>query len=223
MGTLLALVAVVCAVGGPVAAIKPALVGQSSRFKALVFCWGLAAISMLFGMAFDGRLGWGEVAAYSAVLLGLYALLTYIIASVRVARMSPEERARKLAELRGQPAQPSSTASAKSKSLQAFEDTLTVMWAGDTKPVEFTYLDFNGERTRRMVEVEEVAFNPKGQFYLRGICQLRGEHRTFKVDHIQTKLKVGSSRYDFEEWCVEMLDILPSEGFPKAYFDRDER
>jgi len=90
MGTLLALVAVVCAVGGPVAAIKPVLVGQSSRFKALVFCWGLAAISMLFGMAFDGRLGWGEVAAYSAVLLGLYVLLTYIIASVRVARMSPE-------------------------------------------------------------------------------------------------------------------------------------
>ncbi|MFM5604488.1 WYL domain-containing protein [Aeromonas caviae] len=220
MGTLLALVAVVCAVGGPVAAIKPSLVGQSSRFKALVFCWVLAAISMLFGMAFDGRLGWGEVAAYSAVLLGLYVLLTYISASVRVARMSPEERARKLAELRGQPTQPLSTTSAKSKYLQAFEDTFTVMWAGDTKPVEFTYLDSNGERTRRTVEVEEVAFNPKGQFYLRGVCQLRGEHRTFKVDHIQTKLKVGSNRYDFEEWCVEMLDILPSEGFPKAYFDR---
>ncbi len=69
----------------------------------------------------------------------------------------------------------------------------------------------------------EVSFNPKGQFYLRGVCHLRGEHRTFKVDQIQTKLKVGSNRYDFEEWCVEMLDILPSEGFPKAYFDRDER
>ena len=41
--------------------------------------------------------------------------------------------------------------------------------------------------------------------------------------NIQTMLKVGSKRYDFEGWCVEMLDILPSEGFPKAYFDRDER
>ncbi len=89
--------------------------------------------------------------------------------------------------------------------------------------VEFTYLDFDCERTRRTVEVTEVSFNPKGQFYLRGVCHLRGEHRTFKVDQIQTKLKVGSNRYDFEEWCVEMLDILPSEGFPKAYFDRDER
>ena len=45
MGTLLALVAVVCAVGGPVAAIKPALIGQESRFKAFVLCWGLTAIS----------------------------------------------------------------------------------------------------------------------------------------------------------------------------------
>ena len=177
----------------------------------------------MVGMAFDGRLGWGEVAVNSAVLLGLYALLTYIIVSRRIARMSPEERVRKLAELRGQPTPPVNAVTPKSNSLQAFEDSLTVMWAGDTKPVEFTYLDFDCERTRRTVEVTEVSFNPKGQFYLRGVCHLRGEHRTFKVDQIQTKLKVGSNRYDFEEWCVEMLDILPSEGFPKAYFDRDER
>ncbi|MEN9532321.1 MAG: hypothetical protein RIQ83_1545 [Pseudomonadota bacterium] len=220
MGTLFALVAALCAVGSIVAAFKPALIGQESRFKAFVFCWGLSAIAAMVGMAFDGRLGWGEVAVNSAVLFGLYALLTYIIVSRRIARMSPEERARKLAELRGQPTPPVNAVTPKSNSLQAFEDSLTVMWAGDTKPVEFTYLDFDGERTRRTVEVTEVSFNPKGQFYLRGTCQLRGEYRTFKVDNIQTMLKVGSKRYDFEGWCVHMLDILPSEGFPKAYFDR---
>ncbi len=220
MGTLLALVAAFFAVCGPVAAIKPSLFWQESRFKAFVLCWGLSAIAAMVGMAFDGRIGWGEVAVNSAVLFGLYALLTYIIVSRRIARMSPEERVMKLAELRGQPTQPVNAVTPNTDSLQAFEDSLTVMWAGDTKPVEFTYLDIDGERTRRMVEVEEVAFNPKGQFYLRGVCQLRSEHRTFKVDNIQTMLKVGAKRYDFEGWCVEMLDILPSEGFPQAYFDR---
>ena len=35
----------------------------------------------------------------------------------------------------------------------------------------------------------EVSFNPKGQFYLRGTCQLLGEYRTFKATNIQTMLE----------------------------------
>lgn len=45
MGTILALVAALCAVGSIGAAMKPALIGQESRFKAFVLCWGLTAIS----------------------------------------------------------------------------------------------------------------------------------------------------------------------------------
>lgn len=99
--------------------------------------------------------------------------------------------------------------------------SLTTMWTGDTKPVEFTYADENGGKTRRTVKVDKVTFNSKGFFYLTGVCFERKESYTFKVDSITTKLKVGSNRYDFEEWCVYMLDILPSEAFPKTYFERD--
>lgn len=176
------------------------------------------------------------------LLLLLLALAVYILVkSILIARLSPEARQKRLEELKAKQARfNADRASAKngnphldvsiryedgretvkqSDSLQAFEDSLTVMWAGDTKPIEFTYVDREGDRTRRTLKVEEVSFNDRGQFYLRGICLSRNERRTFKVDNITTKLKVGSNRYDFDEWSVEMLDILPSEGFPQAYFD----
>ncbi|CAJ1760360.1 hypothetical protein LMCDFJHI_00131 [Aeromonas salmonicida] len=176
------------------------------------------------------------------LFLLLLALVVYILVkTIRVARLSPEARQKRLEELKAEQARfNAERAAAKNgkphldvsiryeggraavkqpDSLHAFEDSLTVMWAGDTKPVEFTYVDREGDRTRRTLKVEEVSFNDRGQFYLRGICLSRNERRTFKVDNIATKLKVGSKRYDFEEWCVELLDILPSEGFPQAYFD----
>lgn len=176
------------------------------------------------------------------LFLLLIALAVYILVkAIRIARLSPEARQKRLEELKAKQARfNAERAAAKNgnphldisiqyedwreivkqpDSLQAFEDSLTVMWAGDTKPIEFTYVDREGDRTRRTLKVEEVSFNDRGQFYLRGICLSRNERRTFKVDNITTKLKVGSNRYDFDEWCVEMLDILPSEGFPQAYFD----
>ncbi|PKQ81892.1 hypothetical protein CJP16_03595 [Aeromonas sobria] len=176
------------------------------------------------------------------LFLWLLALAVYILVkTIRVARLSPEARQKRLEELKAKQARFNAERAAakngkpyldvsiryedgreavkQSDTLQVFEDSLTVMWAGDTKPVEFTYVDREGDRTRRTLNVEEVSFNDMGQFYLRGICLSRNERRTFKVDNIATKLKVGSKLYDFEEWCVELLDILPSEGFPQAYFD----
>ncbi|MCS3769292.1 putative DNA-binding transcriptional regulator YafY [Aeromonas hydrophila] len=173
--------------------------------------------------------------AFIIVLL-LVFLVYVVIGSARVLLLSPEERQKRIDELRAKQAAlkttqrtnesndehrhyPHSYSGRPTNNLRKFENDLTTMWAGDTKPVEFTYVASDGDRTRRTVKVDEVSFNSKGQFYLSGICLVRNDRRTFKVDNIETKLKVGSKRYDFEEWCVEMLDILPSEGFPQAYFD----
>ncbi|HDO1312057.1 WYL domain-containing protein [Aeromonas veronii] len=198
----------------------------------------------------------GAVMNYLPVfLISLFLLMAVflLVKAIRILRLSPEERSKKIyalktaqSELKKERRLSSSKKSdvdipiryttndeyatrpsdgkldPKIIRIHEFEQSLTTMWAGDAKPVEFTYVDRNGDKTRRVVNVDEVSFNGKGQFYLRGECVASNERRTFKVDNIVTKLKVGSNRYDFEEWCVYKLDILPSESFPSAYFYRDE-
>lgn len=89
----------------------------------------------------------------------------------------------------------------------SFDDQLITLWAGDTKDVEFTYESFHGERLRRTVKPTEICFNNNGKFYLKGFCLTRNAPRTFKETNIKTKIKVGSKRYDFDEWCEEVLHI----------------
>lgn len=257
MGTLFALMSVFFALGSFIAAFRPSLVRQSSRFKAFAFCWIGAIICAVIGSAFDGYNSWSSVFWTSGFLALVYCVAVFFITSIRNVRLSPSVRQHKFDKLklekekliadgralfhdtgkkvlphreelsdsndiRFTPRADNRTVikDKNSKIFDRFEQSLTTMWAGDIKPMEFTYVNGKGERTRRTVEVDEVSFNDKGQFYLRGYCRLRNEYRTFKVDNIETKLKVGSKRYDFEEWCVYVLDIIPSEGFPKSYLDR---
>lgn len=170
----------------------------------------------------------------------LFLLVFYFLVKiVKVANRSPEERQKIIADLKTKQANQRvvirheehishnkiqdlrKTLLANTNKPDDTEQSLTTMWTGDTKPVEFTYADENGGKTRRTVKVDKVTFNSKGFFYLTGLCFEIKESHTFKVDSITTKLKVGSNRYDFEEWCVYMLDILPSEAFPRTYFERD--
>lgn len=79
----------------------------------------------------------------------------------------------------------------------------TVVWQGSTKDIEFSYTDFKGNKTRRKVKVNKVLFDKdKQQFYVNGICQERNAERDFKEDNISTMIKVGSKRYDFQEWLT---------------------
>lgn len=92
--------------------------------------------------------------------------------------------------------------------LAEFEESLTTIWAGDSKTVEFTYeKPFGRGRSRRRVDVEELMYDAKGRIILRGHCHERGEERTFREDRIITKIKAGSKRYDFDEWCEELLGV----------------
>jgi hypothetical protein len=92
--------------------------------------------------------------------------------------------------------------------LAEFEESLTTIWAGSTKTIEFTYeKPFERGRSRRRVDVEELMYDAKGRIILRGHCHKRGEERTFREDRILTKIKCGSKRYDFDEWCEELLGV----------------
>lgn len=93
------------------------------------------------------------------------------------------------------------------RSFKSWESELTTAWTGDTDDIEFTYVNKKGERTRRSVTVEELLYNESMEFYIKGYCHVRGEQRTFKADNIDTKIKVGSQRLDFDDWCERKLGI----------------
>ncbi|NDO76133.1 WYL domain-containing protein [Shewanella sp. SE1] len=88
-----------------------------------------------------------------------------------------------------------------------------VVWKGTTKPVEFTYRNFDGEKTRRRVDVNQVLYDSNAdEVYLKGFCHLRNSERSFKVSNIETMLKCGSKRFYWEEWLRWELD-LPFDAF----------
>lgn len=93
----------------------------------------------------------------------------------------------------------------------------TIVWQGNTKDIEFSYTDFKGNKTRRKVKVNKVLFDKNKQhFYINGFCQERNSERDFKEDNISTMIKVGSKRYDFQEWMwtldIEITDYLDNES-----------
>ncbi|MGS0691206.1 hypothetical protein [Shewanella sp. 30m-9] len=93
----------------------------------------------------------------------------------------------------------------------------TVVWQGSTKDIEFSYADFKGNKTRRKVQVNKVLFDKdKQQFYINGICQERNSERDFKENNISTMIKVGSNRYDFQEWLttldVDMFGLIDDDS-----------
>lgn len=86
------------------------------------------------------------------------------------------------------------------------EEKIT-LWSGSTKPIEFTYSPYRKPKERRSVRPTEVFFTRDGKFYISGYCELRKAPRTFNQHNFETKIKVGSRRYDFDEWCDEVLGI----------------
>ena len=95
-------------------------------------------------------------------------------------------------------------------------DNAVTIWQGTAPTIEFTYESFGGEKTRRKVDVTSVLFDKDSEdIYLKGICHLRNEERSFRGWNIQTMLLCKSQRYYLEEWLTEVLHIQ-SELFSSA-------
>ncbi|MGY6481989.1 WYL domain-containing protein [Vibrio parahaemolyticus] len=96
-----------------------------------------------------------------------------------------------------------------SRSYDSVEDwnkELTVVWAGQTDCIEFTYRKYD-ERERRSISPTEFGFDGNKKAYIRGVCHQSDEQRTFKTARIETKIKVGSKRFELVEWLDSMLGI----------------
>nr|WP_320126325.1 WYL domain-containing protein [uncultured Shewanella sp.] len=100
-----------------------------------------------------------------------------------------------------------------------------VIWQGQTKTVEFSYVDFQGNKTRRKVDVSHVLFDADNNYlYLQGHCHLKNAERHFRVDKIETMLLIGSKRMYVEEWlcdlgiddphdCIEQQNLSSTQRF----------
>jgi len=95
---------------------------------------------------------------------------------------------------------------ANSEYMDRWEQGLSTVWRG-SEDIEFTYENRRGEKSRRRVTLSSVMVDATGGVYLRGLCHLRNEERTFNLSNITTKILKGSKRYEVEDFLVDVLDI----------------
>lgn len=95
---------------------------------------------------------------------------------------------------------------ANSEYMDRWEQGLSTVWRG-SEDIEFTYENRRGEKSRRKVTLSSVMVDATGGVYLRGLCHLRNEERTFNLSNITTKILKGSKRYEVEDFLVDVLDI----------------
>ena len=69
-----------------------------------------------------------------------------------------------------------------------------VVWQG-SRQVSFDYQSFGGDGTNREVTVHKVVSKGRGNSdtYFQGLCHLRGETRTFRLDRIKGKVVDAST------------------------------
>lgn len=93
-------------------------------------------------------------------------------------------------------------------SVEQWKNDLTVIWAGQTDDIEFSYRkDWNSPKERKKVTPQELVFDSNKRIYVKGLCHKRNEIVYFNQDKIETKILAGSTRYDFDEWVERRLKI----------------
>lgn len=93
------------------------------------------------------------------------------------------------------------------KNLDSWKNDLTVIWAGDTKDIEFTYEKNNGNKSRRKIKPTELIYDGRKTLIIAGICEKSNEERHFKTGNITTMIKVGSWRGDTYDWALKYLNV----------------
>lgn len=86
------------------------------------------------------------------------------------------------------------------------------VWQSSPITVEFSYQNFEGVKSRRKVDVQQILVDKSEHlFYLYGYCHLKDEFRHFKHTNITTMLKIGSHRFHFEEFIEDKLGLNMTE------------
>ncbi len=88
--------------------------------------------------------------------------------------------------------------------------------------VQISYRSQRDEITRRTVEPYGLV-GRQGRWYLVGYCRLRADHRTFRLDRIQTVLPIDThfdrdEGFDFHAYAIQALENYPVNWHVKVVF-----
>ncbi|QXO19236.1 WYL domain-containing protein [Vibrio ostreae] len=93
-------------------------------------------------------------------------------------------------------------------SVDTWKQDCKVLWTGTTKDIEFSYSSScSRPKERRTLTPQEFGIDGNGSGYIKGICHKSNEQRTFKLHNFETKIKVGSQRFDPDEWVEKYLHL----------------
>ncbi|MCE9733859.1 hypothetical protein [Pectobacterium sp. IFB5596] len=91
-----------------------------------------------------------------------------------------------------------------------------ILWNGIPVNVEFSYLNDLEKKERIQGKVQEIAISEKGEFILQ--VNVEGDDITHSIEekHIETKILVGTVRFNFKDFCKQKLKINTQEMFSYA-------
>lgn len=104
----------------------------------------------------------------------------------------------------GEVLQPS--ASIKDLKIRQWMKGLKLLWTGQ-EDITFSYVDSQGERTRRKITILSILGIPKKEVYLAGFCHLREEERVFKISSIKSKILWNGKRYEVYNFLKILFEI----------------
>lgn len=92
-------------------------------------------------------------------------------------------------------------------SLEKWKASLQLISKGMGEAIEFTYQSSDGERSRRIMNLDAILKSSQGHIYLSGYCHTEKEDRTFNIDSIATMVKHKSKRYEVYEYLDEKYGL----------------
>ncbi|OCG19157.1 hypothetical protein A9G23_09445 [Gilliamella sp. App4-10] len=92
-----------------------------------------------------------------------------------------------------------------------FESKLKTLWKG-SKDIEFSYSDANDDISYRLLNLNKVLINQHSEIYFSGICAVRDQIRTFKVDCIISTIEYNYHDYSIKQFLTQVLQISNNAG-----------
>lgn len=173
--------------------------GYSNVVRGIAFSW-LALTIYIMLSAEPNSNALGQSIGYGIIFLGIFLLIR------KIKKTSPTITTS--SSTTDNTEQDDEDEWKKYNSIEDWKSDLTVIWAGDTDDIEFSYRkDYDSPKERKKVTPKELVFDGNKRVYIKGYCHKTQKDVHFNSEKIETKILAGSTRYDFDEWVERRLKI----------------
>ncbi|WP_160309137.1 WYL domain-containing protein [Klebsiella aerogenes] len=97
---------------------------------------------------------------------------------------------------------------------QDFRDSLSIIWTDDQADelltLQFTYLDFYRDKSKRLIDLSEASISNHNRLYLVGYCYEANEERMFKFSRISSNIECNGEKYSKNDFLRNILRIDPA-------------